>query len=166
VIAFRVSCIPPKTSHHSKRIVRIGTGPKSFSKLADNPDLLQAKATLEAILLPHRPAAPLAGPISMRLEFTWPWLSSHSKRIRSQGRIPMTSRPDLTNLAKTLEDRLVALRFLEDDNAVVRLTLVKWWGDDPGILVRIQPFEIRPTFYREGLGPTVLEALDRHFQKP
>jgi len=142
VIHFHVSCVPPKTSHHAKRIVKLG----KFSRLADKPELVASKAMLDSLLLPHQPKEPITGPVSMRLEFTWPWLASHPKKTKALGRIPHTSRPDLSNLAKTIEDRLVALRFMEDDNAVVELTLLKWWGDEPGIDVRISGNEerIRP----------------------
>lgn len=136
MIAFHVSCVPPKTSHHAKRIVKRG----KFSSLADKPELVAAKATLDSLLLQHQPSAPIEGPIVLTLQFVWPWLASHSKRVRAGGRIPMTSRPDCSNVTKTLEDRLVALRFIEDDNAVVDLRVTKWWGYQPGIDVRIQPF--------------------------
>lgn len=133
VIQFRIPCVPPKTSHHAKRIVRIG----GFSHLADNPELVASKAMLESLLLPHQPEAPMCGAVAMRLEFVWPWRSCESKRTRALGRIRHTSRPDCSNLAKTLEDRLVALRFIEDDNAVSELVVSKWWGDSPGIEIRI-----------------------------
>ena len=133
MIEFRVSCIPPKTSHHAKRIVKRG----KFSSLADKPELVAAKQTLESLLLPHQVAEPVRGAVCLQLEFTWPWLASHPKKTRTLGRIPHTSRPDCSNLAKTLEDRLVALRFIEDDNAVVRLMVLKFWGNEPGIRVSI-----------------------------
>lgn len=132
---FRLACIPPTASHHRKRIVRIG----GFARLADKPELVAAKATLDALLLPHQPAQPVAGPVALSLVFTWPWRASEPKKRRAAGRLPHTSRPDLDNLAKTLTDRLVALRFLEDDAAVSDLRLSKWWGDEPGITIAIDP---------------------------
>lgn len=135
MLSFHVSCIPPKTSHHAKRIVRIG----KFSRLADKPELVAAKEMLDTLLLPHQPVAPITGPVALLLEFTWPWLASHSKRFREHGYAPMTSRPDCSNVTKSLEDRLVALRFIEDDNAVVELHVWKWWGHEPGITITIHP---------------------------
>jgi len=134
-LAFRLDCIPPRTNHQRKRIVKIG----AFSRLADAPALVEAKATLDALLLPHQPRAPIAGPVVLVVRFTWPWLGKHGKAIRAGGPIPHTSRPDLSNVIKTLEDRLVQLRFIEDDSYVVRLELAKWWGSHPGIDVRIEP---------------------------
>lgn len=137
MIRFFVACVPPTTSHHRKQIVKIG----KFSRLADKPALVEAKAFLESVLLPFQPASPMTGPIALSLEFTWPWLKGHSKRSRALGRIPHTSRPDCSNVTKTLEDRLVALRFLEDDSRVVDLRVQKWWGDQPGISISIEAFE-------------------------
>ena len=132
-LSFYLTCVPPRSTHHAKRIVRVG----QWSRLADKAELVAAKEMLDALLLPHQPPAPLPGPIMLALEFTWPWLSSHSRRVKAQVRVPMTSRPDCSNITKTFEDRLVALRFIEDDNAVVDLHVRKWWGDSPGIAVRI-----------------------------
>ncbi len=136
IVRFRLSCIPPKTTHHAKRIVRVGT----FSRLADTPELVKAKATLDALLIPYQIAAPIAPPVVLSVVFTFPWRENEKKRDRLKGRIPHTSRPDCSNLVKTLEDRLQALRFITDDNGVAELRVQKWWGDDPGIEIMLQPF--------------------------
>lgn len=144
-IRFHLPCDPPTANHQRKKIVRIKTRDgRQFTKLADKPELLAAKSTLDALLLPHQPAAAIEGPVRLVIEYTWPWLSAHGKRIRGLQRIPHTSRPDLTNVTKTLEDRLVALRFIEDDRKVVDLVVRKWWGSSPGIEIAIAPFTVRP----------------------
>lgn len=131
---FHLSCVPPTASHHRKQIVRVGR----FTRLADKPELVAAKEMLDVLLLPHRPPAPLTGPLTLALTFTWPWAKSASKKLRALGRTPRASRPDLSNLAKTAEDRLVALRFMEDDGQVVRLVVEKYWGDEAGITVQLE----------------------------
>lgn len=136
MISFRIDCVPPTTTHHAKRIVRVG----KFTRLADKPELVAAKGMLDALLEPHQPVMPICGAAVLTLDVTWPWLASHSKRTRARGRIPHTSRPDCDNVSKTITDRLVALRFLEDDNAVVDLRVRKWWGNAPGIEVTIAEF--------------------------
>ena len=130
-------CVPPKTTHQRKRIVRVG----GFARLADAPALVGAKATLDALLLAHQPAAPVSGPVTLNVVFTWPWLASHGRKVREGRPIPHTSKPDLSNVIKTLEDRLVALRFLEDDRSVSTLLVSKWWGGRPGIALTITPVE-------------------------
>lgn len=134
VLAFRLSCVPPKTSHHAKKIVRVG----NFSRLADKPELVAARAMLDSLLLPHQPAQPLTGPVALTLEFTWPWLASDSKKVRALGRVPHDRKPDADNASKSITDRLVALRFIEQDSAIVELVARKWRGDSPGIAVTLQ----------------------------
>jgi Holliday junction resolvase RusA-like endonuclease len=126
-------CVPPTTTHHSKRIVKVG----GFSKLADSERLTDAITTLDALLIPYRPASPVPGPVELYLSFVWPWRKTEPMWKRINGSIPHTSRPDCSNLAKTMEDRLVSLRFIGDDACVSKLTVCKAWGDRPGIYVRI-----------------------------
>lgn len=133
-LTFHVTCIPPRTSHHAKRIVRVG----QWSRLADTPALVAAKATLDALLLPHQPPVPMTGPVVLDVVYTWPWRASDGRRTRERGRMPHTCRPDLDNVTKSLTDRLMALRFIADDAAVVELHARKWWGDAPGIQITIQ----------------------------
>ncbi len=130
---FFLKCVPPKTSHHHKRIVRLG----KFSRLADKPELVAAKETLDALLLPHVPPTPVTGPVWLGLEFTWPWLKGDSQRVRAAGLVPHDRKPDLDNLCKTLTDRLTVLRFIEADGCVVRLSAAKYRGAVAGIRVAI-----------------------------
>lgn len=136
VVRFFVSCIPPTANHQRKRIVKIG----KFSRLADAPQLVAAKGLLESLLIPHQISEPIPSPCALSLSFTWPWLSTHGKRIRMSGRIPHTSKPDCDNASKTFTDKLVDLRFIEDDRGIVFLQVEKWWGDRPGVEVVIAPF--------------------------
>lgn len=133
MIRFFAPCIPPTASHHRKRIVRVGR----WSRLADADSLVAAKATLEAVLLPHQPPEPVRGPVVLDVAFVMPWRASDSQRTRAAGVVWHPVRPDGSNLVKTLEDRLVTLRFLEDDAQVVDLRVRKLRGDRPGIGVQI-----------------------------
>lgn len=136
-LSFFLPCVPPRTNHQRKQIVRRGR----FHSLADRPELVAAKDSLDAMLLPHQPGTPVRGPYRLEIEWTWPWLAGHSKRVRALGRIRHISKPDLTNVAKTIEDRMAVLRFIEDDKQVVDLRLSKWWGESPGIQIAITSLE-------------------------
>lgn len=133
-MTFHLSCVPPTSSHHAKTIVRV----RGFARLADKPALVAAKEMLDALLLPHRPPVPFEGPLTLALTFTWPWRKHTPKKIRALGRVPRETKPDCSNLAKTTEDRLVAMRFLQDDGLVARLVVEKYWGDDAGITVHLE----------------------------
>jgi Holliday junction resolvase RusA-like endonuclease len=135
-LAFFCPCVPPSTTHQAKQIARRG----KFVRLIDKPELQQARHDLEALLLAHRPAQPLAGAVRLELSFTWPWLKGHSAKVRAQGRVLKLTKPDCSNLAKTIEDRLAFLRFIENDAQVACLGPVwKYHGDQPGIAVRVVP---------------------------
>lgn len=136
-IRFRLNCVPPTTTHHSKRIVKIG----KFSRLADTGKLVEAKRQIDDLLRPRRLPAPIRGPVSLTLQFTWPWRQKDSHQVRTLQRVPRATRPDCSNLAKTTEDRLVANGFLEDDGQVAELIVRKFYGDRPGILVAIVPLD-------------------------
>lgn len=139
-MTFTLRLDPPEVSHHAKRIVRIG----KFHRLADLPALTAAKKAIDVALLPHRLPAPMRGPVRLSLDFTFPWRAKDSRKVRARGRIPRTTRPDCSNLAKTTEDRLVAMGFLKDDGQVVELIVRKWFGSEPGIRVALEPVEAAP----------------------
>lgn len=134
-MTFFLDCVPPKTSHHAKRIVRFGR----FSKLADKPELTAARGDLLTLLQPHQPAAPMDGPLMLRLIFTWPWRASDSKRVRGAG-LPIwyDTGPDLDNLAKTFIDCMARLAFFPNDSRIASLHLAKFIGDRPGVDVDLR----------------------------
>jgi Holliday junction resolvase RusA-like endonuclease len=136
---FFLPCIPPRATHHAKKIVniRLRDG-RSFAKLADKPELVSAREFWISLLRPHMPPAPIAPPVSLTLELTWPWRSSDPKRLRARfDRIPCEVKPDCTNAAKTIEDLLVGLGFIPGDEKVAELIVRKFIGNTPGLAVRI-----------------------------
>jgi Holliday junction resolvase RusA-like endonuclease len=146
-VEFFLPCEPPTVNHQSGRVlvVRPMWSPKKgrmvpVPQVADSKELKAAKQAIEKMLMPYRIPRPISGPVKLTVEFTWPWRQGDSKRVRAQGRLPKTTRPDATNTAKTFEDRLVATGFLEDDNQVTEIVVRKWFGDTPGIKVTITPF--------------------------
>lgn len=138
MVSFHVACVPPRTSHHAKKIIRRG----GFLSLGDKPELQQAKATLDALFAPHQPLIPVFGPVSLDIELTWPWLQGDPKKVRALGRVPHTKKPDWDNAAKGIGDALVRLRFLGDDANIVDGRVRKWRGDEPGIRVTIRPVSV------------------------
>lgn len=126
--------VAPKTTHHSKKIVRRG----KFPGLADTDKLIAAKDSWDALLLPVRPKEPLRGATSIEVEVTWPWLKAATKRERAVGLNHHTSKPDLDNFAKTLIDRLVACGYMENDQQVFCSLFTKYWGDVPGVRITLE----------------------------
>lgn len=133
MIEFFEPCIPPTTSHHVKKIVKVG----KFSRLADTEKLVQAKDFWTALFINHRPAAPLTGPLKLSIRLSWPYRKGEPQKNR-RSPIWRDTAPDLSNLTKTIEDRLAALRFFDNDGQVAVLHVEKTWSDSPGIHVRIE----------------------------
>lgn len=131
---FFVSCQPPTATHHHKKIVRVG----GFSRLADKPELNEAKESLAALFKGHAPDVPYSGPLRLDLQFQFGWLGKHSKKIRASGEAMKTTKPDCSNLAKVVEDVMTRLAFWEDDAQICCLVVTKGYCDRPGIRVRIE----------------------------
>jgi len=129
-----LSCIPPKTTHHAKRIVRV----KGFARLADKPELTAAKDTYEALLCQHQIGTPYEGFLSVVIEVTWPWRKDTPKYKRVLGRVRCNTKPDADDFAKTLIDSLVRMRFIYEDSQVSELVVRKFWGDVPGVAIEIR----------------------------
>jgi Holliday junction resolvase RusA-like endonuclease len=135
-------CIPPKASHHQKAIVTIRTkAGDEFHKLADKAPLRAARQLYAGLLSGKAPRSPIPSPVGLLLEFTWPWRAGDSQRTRALGRIWKETSPDNSNLAKTLEDVLCAMGFIENDGQVGELVVRKFLGDSPGVGISIRTLE-------------------------
>ena len=130
-------CNPPKTTHQSKKIVRVG----GFSKLADTEQLEAATSFWDSLFLPHRPDKPMEGALSLEIHLAFPHGKNEAK-CRKDLDIPMTVRPDCSNMAKTIEDSLVRCGFMQDDSQVVRLLTTKCKSPRPGVVIVLEPAEL------------------------
>jgi Holliday junction resolvase RusA-like endonuclease len=115
--------ITPTAQARPKTTVRNGYGH------AYKTDAQEAnERTLEACLLPHKPAKPIEGPVSLTVFAYMPVPKSASKAKRraiEAGEIRHTKKPDLDNIVKQLKDCLTRLQFWRDDCQVVSLRAVK-----------------------------------------
>jgi Holliday junction resolvase RusA-like endonuclease len=136
-LEFRLDLNPPTTTHQAKQIVRVG----KFTKLADKPGLTSARSLYCALLSQYRPAEPVRTACRLTIAFTFPWRKSESKKTMANGTAAHTVRPDCSNLAKTFEDCLVQMGFIQDDALVTQLVVTKCFGSQPGVMVRIEGLE-------------------------
>jgi Holliday junction resolvase RusA-like endonuclease len=67
---------------------------------------------------------PFEGPVRLAITLLFPRPKSHTKKERS--RLAHTQRPDLTNIAKGIEDALNGVIWL-DDSQIVVLVMQKSW---------------------------------------
>lgn len=143
MIEIVLRCVPPSTTAQQGkrvRVVRTRTG-RHVPRFYRSAAIQRAAHTWATLLQPHIPAQPIVGPVSLGVSLVYPHLQCTAKRDQVSMR-PKTSKPDLGNAVKEIEDVLVRLRFLEDDQQVGRLTAEKWHGpaDQVGIYIRLVPW--------------------------
>ena len=139
-VAFFEACNPPQSSHHAKKIVHIG----GHARLGDKPELEAAKNFWDALFIMHRPPAPLKGPLSFNVVLRWPWLTKDSKKVRASGAVRHHTKPDLSNMIKTIEDSLGRCAYFTNDSQIVYVEMSKWRGDSPGIWIEIEELSEDP----------------------
>lgn len=82
---------------------------------------------------------PIAGPLRMSLFVRMAVPKSWTKRQREDalsGCLRPTSKPDLSNVIKAIEDGLNGVCYL-DDAQIVRLQAESWYAPTPGVTVEI-----------------------------
>ena len=138
---FFIRCIPPKsTAQGSAMIMRRRDGSQFVGKAADSKGA-RAKRDLMTLFSMHRPEKAYSGPVSLDVQWVYPWRKSEPKKNRAGGYRYCDKRPDIDNLCKLLLDVMTTLDYWGDDGQVARLSFEKAWGDDPGIFIRITPIE-------------------------
>ena len=134
-IDFFVECIPPKaTAQASSMIMRRQDGTPFIGKAKRGA---KTRDELMVLLMPHRPIAPLEGAIFMEVDWVYPWRKSEPKKNKVDGKLPCFTRPDCDNLCKFFADICERLGFYLDDAQIADLRFRKWWGDCPGIGVKM-----------------------------
>jgi len=89
-------------------------------------------------LYPHKPEKPFTKSAMAHYTFIYPWLKSHTKKVREQGYQIKTKKPDCTNSVKLIEDCMTKLGFWTDDAICWKVTVEKWHGDVPGVEILIE----------------------------
>lgn len=141
MINFFVSCEPPKSTHQaSLRIITPKHG-KSFVGKYKNSKAKQAEEYISLLLRPYAPLKPYIGPLTVSVEWTYPWRKAETKARKAAGYQPCDKRPDCDNLCKILFDCMSKLGFWVDDGQIADLRFGKGWGDKPGIGITINEIE-------------------------
>lgn len=133
MIDLTLHCIPPSVTAQQKRLHIVNGRPVFFH----GSKMRAEEQTWLALLQPHVPAEPIAGPVALTMRMVWPHLKGARKADRDRV-IPKASKPDADNVAKHAIDLLTRLRFIEDDQRVCRLVIEKWFGPESAVGIRIQ----------------------------
>lgn len=135
LLAFFVSCDPTASTAQQKGVRIVKGKPMFFTKAK----VKKAERQIVRLFAPYAPAVPLAGPLEVEVEFSYPWRKGESKSVKGHWKCrPKDTKPDVENAFKSVGDQMTKLNFWSDDSQISRLVLVKIWADWPGIRVNIR----------------------------
>ena len=133
-ISVFIPCNIPTVTSQQKGAMSVGGKIRFFKK----KKVRDSENTFHSLFFPHRPTTPFSGPVCLCIALVFPWRKSEKKSvINGYSLYPVITRPDLSNLVKTIEDVMTTLRFWNDDAQVSTLNISKSYGDDPGIRLNI-----------------------------
>lgn len=136
---FFVDCIPPKsTAQASHRIMKRKDGTQFVGK-AGNSKGARTQAELLLLLGKFKTEnMPFEGAVSLDVKWIYPWRKAEPKKNKTNGIKFCDKRPDCDNILKLLQDCMTRLGFWNDDSQIASLKMEKYWGDKPGIYIRIE----------------------------
>lgn len=129
-LAFESECEIPTTTHQRKKIITLRPRNKPpINSIGNTPELDDALKQWKAILRPHVPSSPLVGPLKLSGSFMWRWREGEKGENRLAEGIWKDTKPDLSNLLKTMEDVMEELGFFENDSRIAAYgEIAKRWG--------------------------------------
>lgn len=89
----------------------------------------------------------LEGPVSIRIDAFFGIPKSKPKKLQQEMRehkVRPTIKCDVDNIVKIILDGLNDVAF-DDDKQVVQLTALKWYSDDPRVIVTVREMKERST---------------------
>lgn len=124
--------IPSATSQQKGEKIIYGKNGKAFIHHYKKKKVADARASFVGKLKPYAPEVPSDKPIKLTV-----WFEFSVKDKKKWGRYK-TTRPDLSNLIKEIEDAMTECHFWLDDSQVVELNLCKTYEKEASIYVEIE----------------------------
>jgi Holliday junction resolvase RusA-like endonuclease len=131
VTEFFMAMVPPTVTHQEKQVNAVSGKPVFY----EPAELKAARAKLTAHLFAHKPKKKYNTALALQVIWCFPCGKKHR-----QGEYRKT-KPDTDNLQKLLKDCMTSAGFWDDDALVCKETVEKFWGDPPGIYIRIEELE-------------------------
>ena len=128
MIEFFMAMQPPSITHQEKKVTVVNKKPRFY----EPPELADARNKLSAHLAPHAPDIPMAGPVQLITKWLFPITGKHGNGQYK------TTKPDVDNMVKLLNDVMTSLGFWKDDALIASLVVEKFWSDRPGIYVCVK----------------------------
>jgi Holliday junction resolvase RusA-like endonuclease len=117
----------PTTTHQQKKVA-IRFGKPIFY---EPQELKDARAIMMGYLSPHVPATPYKRSVRLMVKWCFP-LQAKTKEGQWK-----TTKPDLDNSLKLVQDCMTKLKFWSDDSIVVSLMAEKVFSEPSGIYIQI-----------------------------
>lgn len=118
----------PTVTHQQKQVTVVNGKPVFY----EPAELKAARAKLMAHLGQHVPERKYTGPVRFVTKWCFPITGKH---VDGQWK---TTKPDVTNLQKLLEDVMTDLGYWTDDALIVSAITEKFWAKMPGIYIKIE----------------------------
>lgn len=118
----------PTTTAQEHQVTVVNGKPHFY----DPPELKAARALLHDHLAGHVPEKPFTGPLRLITKWCFPVSGKH---INGEYK---TTKPDVTNLQKMLEDVMTDLHYWPDDSLITCAITEKFWADLPGLYIAIE----------------------------
>jgi Holliday junction resolvase RusA-like endonuclease len=122
--------VPPTTTHNE--LVAAMRNGKPYIHKSDR--LRQAEDRIMSAAARLRPSKPLDGPLRLTVRWCFPEGGRGAHRAGE----PHVSKPDMSNMLKTLEDCLVRVGVMSDDSLICEERLSKGYAEVPGIFVIVE----------------------------
>lgn len=117
---------PPTATHQQKKVNW------NQRRFYEPQNVKEARQLLRGYLSHYAPARPLEGAVGLTVTYLY-----GTKDKRRDGEYK-TTRPDLDNSQKLLQDVMTDLGFWADDARIVDLRITKFWSIKPGIAIKVE----------------------------
>jgi Holliday junction resolvase RusA-like endonuclease len=102
------------------------------------------KEYVKLVASEHRPEKLLEGPISLVVKVYKPTLKSFSKKKKAAaeaGQLRPTSKPDVSNYLKLIEDALTGVIW-KDDSQIIDCSISKYYSETPRTEIQIKEMDV------------------------
>lgn len=129
---FFLPMIPPTVTYQEKDLHAYLKDGKPKAVLYDSAEVKETRAKLHAYLAPYRPEIRFDGPVRLLVKWCFPRGEHRDGEYK-------TTKPDTDNLEKMLKDVMTDLHFWRDDAQVASEIIEKFWAEQPGIYISVEP---------------------------
>lgn len=122
----------PTTTHQQKKVAVRNGKPVYY----ESEKLQEARSLFMSALYSYVPDEAMNGALRLTAKWCFPMIKGVSNGQYK------TTKPDLDNLQKLLNDCMTDLGYWNDDNQIASLIVEKFWSEKVGIYIRVEELEV------------------------